>query len=133
MKKNLVYLALLFLTSCATMKNGQYQQIAFNSAPQGANIWIDQAHMGTTPTIACLKRSDPHQVRIELEGFKPYVVQLYPTVSGWVFGNILFGGPIGVVVDAVTGSMYKLTPNQLNACLVSEAKVNPVMVASNTD
>lgn len=37
------------------------------------------------------------------------------STSGWVWGNILFGGLIGLVVDASTGGMYKLTPEQITA------------------
>jgi len=33
----------------------------------------------------------------------------------WVFGNIIFGGIPGLVVDAITGSMYILQPEQIQA------------------
>jgi len=35
-------------------------------------------------------------------------VQLSSTVDGWVIGNILLGGPIGLVIDGATGAMFKL-------------------------
>ena len=35
-------------------------------------------------------------------------------------GNIVFGGIIGLAVDAVTGGMYKLSPEQLTATMGSE-------------
>ena len=38
-------------------------------------------------------------------------------MDGWLFGNLLFGGLICVIVDAATGAMYKLTPNQMAAQL----------------
>lgn len=121
MKHNLlIAILLLSLTSCSTIMNGRYQQVAFNSDPPGANVWVDSQLRGTTPTFAYLKRSKPYTVCIDLEGYKPYQVQLVPMVSGWVFGNIIFGGVIGVAVDVLTGSMHKLSPNQLNAFLVSE-------------
>lgn len=119
MKYLLLSSLMLLSTSCSTITNGRFQQVAFNSEPPGANVWVNQKFMGVTPTHICLKRADPHMVRIELEGYKPYEVQLIPTVSGWVFGNLLFGGLIGIAVDAATGSMYKLAPNQLHACLVA--------------
>lgn len=120
MKYLFIALALFSLTSCATIKNGKYQQVAFNSDPPGANIWVNNQLMGTTPSYVCLNRATAYMVRIDLNGYKPYQAQLVPTVSGWVFGNIVFGGVIGVAVDAVTGSMYKLTPGQLNVCLMAE-------------
>jgi hypothetical protein len=35
-------------------------------------------------------------------------------VSGWVWGNIVFGGLIGLAVDAISGGLYNLSPEQLN-------------------
>jgi hypothetical protein len=35
-------------------------------------------------------------------------------VSGWYFGNLLFGGVIGMlIVDPLTGAMYNLTPEKI--------------------
>jgi hypothetical protein len=43
-------------------------------------------------------------------------------VDGWYFGNLLFGGLIGLlIVDPATGAMYKLEPNEINCNLVSSA------------
>lgn len=120
MKINLILILLFSLTSCATIRHGKYQNVAFNSEPCGANVWVNQQLMGTTPALVTLNRDKAYTVKIELDGYKPYNAQLHPTLSGWVFGNILFGGVVGVAVDAVTGSMYKLEPNQLNACLASD-------------
>ena len=120
MKFNILVILLFSLTSCATISHGKYQNVAFNSEPAGASVWVNQKLMGTTPALVCLDRSKPYSIQIALDGYKPYNAQLFPTLSGWVFGNIVFGGVIGVAVDAVTGSMYKLEPNQLNACLASD-------------
>ena len=54
-------------------------------------------------------------VKIELEGYLPYETNLTRKTSGWVWGNILFGGLIGLAVDAISGGMYKLTPEQIQA------------------
>lgn len=45
----------------------------------------------------------------------PYEATLSKQLSGWVFGNIVFGGIIGLAVDAISGSIYKLTPDQIQA------------------
>ena len=39
--------------------------------------------------------------------------------DGWVWGNILLGGLIGLVVDASTGGMYKIEPEQVQATLAA--------------
>ena len=54
-------------------------------------------------------------IRIELDGYETYETTLTRKVSGWVWGNIVFGGLIGLVVDAAAGGMYKLTPEQISA------------------
>ena len=47
-------------------------------------------------------------------------------MSGWVWGNLLFGGVIGLAVDAITGGLYKLSPAQLSAELAKQtASVAP--------
>ena len=42
-------------------------------------------------------------------------------MDGWFLGNLLFGGIIGIIIDATNGSMYKLTPNQVNAQMKSNS------------
>lgn len=49
--------------------------------------------MGTTPVIAKLERKQSHLVRLELDGYQPYETTLTKSVSGWVWGNLVFGGP----------------------------------------
>ena len=45
-------------------------------------------------------------------------LHLNGTVSGWYFGNILFGGLLGIVaIDPATGAMYKLQPDTVQAAL----------------
>jgi hypothetical protein len=37
------------------------------------------------------------------------------SVSGWYFGNLAFGGVIGMlIVDPLTGAMYNLTPDKID-------------------
>lgn len=36
-------------------------------------------------------------------------------MDGWLLGNLLIGGLIGIIIDASNGSMYKLTPDQVIA------------------
>jgi hypothetical protein len=38
-------------------------------------------------------------------------MKITKTVNGWVFGNILIGGLIGIAIDAATGSMFSLRPS----------------------
>lgn len=94
---------------------GTTQEVGISSQPSNAVVTINGQDHGTTPMIIDLKRKDSHMVRINLEGYQPYESSLTRSTSGWVWGNIVFGGLIGLVVDATAGGMYKLTPEQISA------------------
>jgi hypothetical protein len=105
----------LLLSSCATIMHGTRQNVGISSNPGNANVWVNGQYFGQTPMIAKLSRKDNHLVRIELQGFVPYEISMTRQMSGWVFGNVIFGGLIGVAVDAITGGIYRLTPEQVHA------------------
>lgn len=94
---------------------GTTQEIGISSSPSNAAVTINGQNMGNTPMILDLKRKNSYMVRFELPGYETYETNLTRRTSGWVWGNIVFGGIIGLVVDASAGGMYKLTPEQINA------------------
>lgn len=110
-------LVLISVVGCATIMHGANQDVGISSTPSGALITVNNVSHGTTPTITKLKREDNHIVRIELEGYQPFEATLTKSVSGWVWGNIVFGGLIGLAVDAISGGIYNLSPEQLTATL----------------
>lgn len=110
----LLFIVFLF-TQCATIIHGSRQDVSFSSNPSKASVSIDNVEMGTTPVTLRLKRNMHHTVVIKLDGYQPYETKLTRKVSGWLAGNIIFGGLIGIVVDAAGGGMYKLTPDQIQA------------------
>ena len=43
------------------------------------------------------------------DGYDEKTVEIQSTIDGWYFGNILFGGLLGMlIVDPATGAMFKL-------------------------
>lgn len=120
-KATLTLVSLSMLTSCASIINGSHQKMGISSNPSNAKIWVDGAFVGNTPTIVSMARKDNHYVHIELEGFEPFDATFSRSLNGWVFGNILlgFGCFFGVAVDAISGGMYSLTPDQVHAELRS--------------
>lgn len=99
----------ILLSGCATIIHGPYQSVGISSHPANASIWVDRQFVGNTPLIVDLTRKDSHFVRIELDDYQPYEVAFTRKLSGWV----IVGGMIGLVVDATSGSLYKLTPDQI--------------------
>ena len=112
------------LTGCATIVNHSTQPVKVTSHPSGAFVTIDGAPYGPTPFTTHLLRKETHQIHIQLEGYEPQDVMLTRHVSGWFFGNVLIGGLIGIAIDAMSGSMYKLTPKQIEAELRQQGQMS---------
>jgi hypothetical protein len=117
MRKAVSLAALVFATGCASIMQGSNQNVGMSSTPTGAKIMVDNRDMGVTPASVRLSRKDNHTVRLELPGYQPYEMQLSRKTSGWVWGNLVFGGIPGLAIDAITGSMYKLTPEDVSATM----------------
>lgn len=111
--------ALTSLTSCATIMHGTRQSVGISSNPSNASVWLDQTYAGSTPLIIEMSRRKNHIIRIELDGYQPYEATFSKKLSYWVFGNVIFGGVIGLAVDAISGGLYMLTPEQIQAELRS--------------
>lgn len=66
-------------------------------------------------------------VRISSPGYADRLIPVNCTLDGWYFGNLLFGGFIGMlIVDPATGAMYKLETQFINEKLAeSTASAEP--------
>jgi hypothetical protein len=106
---------LMLFTGCASIMHGTRQSVGVSSYPSNAEVWVDNNYIGQSPTIVKLSRKDHHFVKVQLEGYQPYEITLTREVSGWVFGNLVFGGLVGLAVDAISGGLYHLTPGQVEA------------------
>ncbi len=52
-----------------------------------------------------------YKIKFSKAGYGDQVVVVRGKLDGWYFGNILFGGLIGMlIVDPITGKMWKLSP-----------------------
>ena len=80
--------------------------------------------LGTTPAVFKLKRKGSYSVTFKKPGYLSQTVQVTNKVAGsgsaGVAGNIIFGGIIGLGVDASTGAAKDLIPNPLNVDLQPE-------------
>jgi hypothetical protein len=108
------------LVGCGTIIHGGSQDVSITSDPSGATVEIDGTEVGDTPVTRSLDRGSQHTVAISMDGYETEQVSIQKSVDGWVAGNILFGGLIGLAVDASTGGMYKLSPTQVQQTLDGE-------------
>jgi hypothetical protein len=113
-------LACLFLVGCGTIIHGGTQDVSVTSEPSGATVEVDGSEIGETPVTRSLDRGSQHTVEISMDGYESEQISIRKSTSGWVWGNIVFGGLIGLAVDASTGGMYKLTPTQVQQTLDEE-------------
>src|SRR5579862_5904596 len=86
-----VVVAALGLSACATIIHSPRQQVGISSTPSGASVTIDNVDSGKTPLVTKLSRKQEHVLRIEMAGYKPFEATLTRKLSGWVFGNLVFG------------------------------------------
>jgi hypothetical protein len=100
-------------TQCATIISGSKQIISIESEPKKAKLLVDGVGIGYTPFATKLARRSTHQIELQMEGYETYHMKITKTVNGWVFGNILIGGLIGIAIDGATGSMFSLRPSDV--------------------
>jgi hypothetical protein len=117
--------ASMALSGCASIVHSGPRNIPVASEPQGAKVSIyDRGNLlvmtSTTPFVAPLNpgfgyfKSQTYRLVFEMPGYNSAVVNLDSSVSGWYFGNLLFGGLIGMlIVDPLTGAMYNLAPEMI--------------------
>jgi hypothetical protein len=96
----LVVCILCSFPGCVTVATGggEDQAVRVSSTPKGADVFINDELVGKTPMSIRLPRKDDHHVRIEKVGYQPYEKELHSGMNGWLFGNILLGGLIGLGV-----------------------------------
>ena len=117
------------MTGCASIVSKSSWPITINSSPSEAKISIKdkkgiEIYTGNTPATLKLKSGAGffskarYQVTFEKVGYDKKVVPVEFKLNGWYFGNIIFGGPIGLlIVDPATGAMFKLETEFLNETL----------------
>jgi hypothetical protein len=120
----LLLLVIRLSTGCASIIHGSTQNVDIASAPDDAEVWVDGARMGKTPTRLTLKRGDSHTIKVQKEGFKETTILIDKQVSAWIIGNVVFGGLIGCGIDFISGGAYDLKPDRVDVNLTKMAQLS---------
>lgn len=112
--KSLFLCSILAISSCATIISGSRQMVEIDSDPIAATVYINEIEIGKTPVKENLKRDQEYQLVLKMEGYKTYEAKLERKFNAWYIGNIAFGGFVGLIVDPITGAMYKLKPEEVD-------------------
>lgn len=119
MSRMICILPLVSLASCASIVSKSTWPVTIQSQPAGASVKVINEEgtvitQGVTPLAVTL---DAHQgyfkgedltVEASHPGHQTVRAPMPCDVNPWYFGNIIFGGLIGMlIVDPATGAMWK--------------------------
>ena len=120
------------LSGCSSLVSDSKYPVAIASTPNQASFILKNkdgviVQSGKTPTSIVLNASsgffqgEKYTLFLNKEGYAEKTVIIDSSVDGWYFGNIIFGGLIGLlIIDPATGAMFKL-PERSDTALDLEA------------
>ena len=117
MRKSAVAVCLLamFGVNCGSIVHQTTQQVRVSSEPAGAAVTVACGDVNNdpklvTPTVVTLHRKPEYcGIKLNKEGYAEKELKFGRQMSGWYLGNLLFGGIIGLIVDAANGAMWHRT------------------------
>lgn len=125
--------AFLLLPGCATIVSRYSYPVTIRSNPSQAEVTItdihgDEVYKGVTPAVVTLNsgsgffRRQQYTIAFNKDGYCSSSVTVTPSLNGWYWGNLVFGGLAGfLVVDPATGAMWRL-PDNVDLNLVAEVQ-----------
>lgn len=128
----LFVLGAVLVTSCATIMNGDMVLMPVGTVPPQAKLLIN-GQQYLSPAMVLVPRGKGNFVlHVEKEGYQSVDIPLKESINGWVWGNILFGGIVGLVIDFATGRAYDIDPEEVDTPLqtlgVSYDKANSLKI-----
>jgi hypothetical protein len=133
LKSFCVIFLLAIVSGCASIVSKSIWPLSVNTKPAGARIEITDikgsvVYRGATPATVELKSSagffakQSYRIKLSLNGYDEKIIPVECTINGWYFGNIIFGGLIGLlIVDPATGAMYRLERSIIDESLSGES------------
>lgn len=109
-------------SGCATIMNGDMVHVPVTSTPPGAKATVAGREYTTPTTVDVLRGKGNFQLRVENDGYEPCLVNLEESVDAWLWGNLVFGGLIGLGLDFLTGDAHDVEPEAVD-CQLIELKV----------
>lgn len=123
---------------CASIVSKSDWPVYVKSTPDQADVTITDVKegkkifTGKTPTTCTLSSKSgyfsgkDYTVEISKEGFESKTLQITSPLNGWYVGNLVFGGLIGIlIVDPLTGAMWRLSPRDMDVTLTKKLAQAP--------
>ncbi|MFC1681823.1 hypothetical protein ACFL1S_08640 [Pseudomonadota bacterium] len=108
--------SMLLASGCATVTKGTDQEVTVTTDPEGARCTLTRegailAVIDPTPgTITVQKSKKNVSVSCELPEYKDSSGMLESKFSDMTLGNVLFGGIVGIAIDASSGASRQYDP-----------------------
>lgn len=120
MIKNTLLLTLLIttLSSCGTLTSGTTETIRLNSSVENTKVIVNGEDKGVAPVTVELTRCLDHDIIFTKSNYQDEYVQIsrkFDNKSLW--GNILFLGPIGLMVDELNCASTKFNSKDVMVSL----------------
>ena len=117
-----IIIPVFVLSGCATIINDDLVEIPVVSAPPAAMFTFNQQEY-LTPTVLKIPRGeDDFTLKFEKEGYHPQDVQLSLSLDGWLWGNLVGFGLLGLAVDFISGDAYDIEPEEVEVSLVDKGQ-----------
>ena len=110
----LLLCAFMFLTGCATVMTGKYQNISVTSEPPGIQIRSCTGVSLTTPGSFKLVRNKDYTLFAEYSGCEPQQKELKHKLQGSFWTNTLIWGVTSGAVDLASGASDELLPQKVH-------------------
>jgi hypothetical protein len=110
----------MLISSCATIVSKSSYPVSIDTKPIGATVSITdkkgkEIYKGTSPSVVKLKSGAgffsraEYQVKLSSLGYDEKIIPVTFKLNGWYFGNIVFGGLLGLlIVDPASGAMWRI-------------------------
>lgn len=138
----LLSLFVLLSTGCATMFAKREDTVTIKTEPPGAEVYLGDRPLGTTPLTIPMKRRMPVQrLNLRKEGYKTREIELETTVAPVAFLNCATC-PFFILTpfatsswgtDITTGKMIRYDPTSYYIELESEAKASEAAARARSD
>lgn len=113
----LFVLGTVLVTGCATIMNGDMVLLPVGTLPPQAKLIINGQQYLSPAMVLVPRGKGNFTLHVEKEGYQSVDIPLKESIDGWVWGNILFGGIVGLVIDFASGRAYDIDPEEVNAPL----------------
>ena len=119
-------LAGLTLSACATITKGSDQTVTIQTDPAGAECRLERdgmtiAIVNPTPgSVQIDKSKHAVVVKCSAAGHQDTFATMASEFQGMTVGNVVFGGLIGLAIDASSGAMNQY-PSEITLLLVPES------------